>query len=426
MKTARLRPTPLGALVSKNLLVALVLLFAASSFTTALEIGDQVCIEGFVMDFFCINRGTLLDKNSLRTLEYPDRHSVHCLVDVGSCNRSPYEILLDPLESESLYARGWRLDDDTKDRVVNLARSIGSCSTCASRTGLIQGFRAALNATVLDLGSSTVPPLVTATGIVQSTLGENLCGQKSLGANGTDTGLFTPQAPPVRITSSGSKSLNNKKLAHGSLMLIGWGLLLPLGSMLARFLKHRPDSLWFKLHRVVQTVGLIVALAGWIIALKNFDVFTPGNQGYNSYKHGVAGMVTMCLGLLQPLNAVLRPHHAAPGGGGQEEAKTKRRIIWEYFHKGTGYAALLLAVVTIGYGTVTLADVDQQRTFQIAYGAGVGGCLLLVFAVLRCDKASYQQIDKKPGSSEESSSDDDAEIGGGEKESMLETSTDNA
>lgn len=407
MKTAR---STLGALA------ALLLVALLASPTSALEIGDQICVEGFVMDFFCINRGTLLDKQSLRTLEYPDRHSVHCLVDVGSCNRSPYEILLDPLEGESLYARGWRLDEDTKDRVVDLARSIGSCGTCDSRAGLVQGFRAALNATVLDLGSSTVPPLISSTEIVQSTLEENACGAKSLDANGTDTGLFSQQAPPVRITTSGSNSLEKMYLAHGSLMLIGWGLLIPMGSLFARFLKHRPDSIWFKMHRTVQTVSLLFCIAGWIIALVNFDVFQPGNQGYNSYKHGVAGMVTMCLGLLQPLNAVLRPRAPVEGSG---IVKTKFRVVWEYFHKGTGYAALLLAVLTIGYGTVSLPDVDQQRAFQVAYGAGVGACLLLVFAVLRCDKATYKQI-KAQGSAKESVSDDE-EIGSGEKDSMLET-----
>jgi hypothetical protein len=230
----------------------------------ALEVGEQFCVEGFIMDFYCIDRRFLLDRSSIRTLESPELHSVHCLVDVGLCNSSPYEILLDPLPGESLYARGWRLDDATKNRMIDLARSVGSCSTCENRQGLIQGFRAALNATVLDLGSSSVPPLISATEIQQSELGTQTCATKADGeGDSADTGNFVARDPPNRITGSGT-DLQKKYYAHASLMLIGWGWLLPSGTIFARLFKHRPDGLWFKIHRVLQTIGLIFAIIGWV------------------------------------------------------------------------------------------------------------------------------------------------------------------
>jgi len=34
-------------------------------------------VEGYIMDYFCIDRGTLLDNPSVRTLEGPGEHSVH-------------------------------------------------------------------------------------------------------------------------------------------------------------------------------------------------------------------------------------------------------------------------------------------------------------------------------------------------------------
>lgn len=368
-------------------------------FTThALEVGDQVCVQGFVMDFFCIERGRLLDKPSLRTLEFPDRHSVYCLVDVSSCLRSPFEILLDPLEGESLYARGWRLDDDTKDRVIDLVRNLGYCSTCENSAGILQGFRAAMNATVLDLGSSTMPPLISATVIVRTTGDDNnVCGTSTQpqvvidNGDGTTTTINTTTPtitaqPPNRITNTGTSDLQKKYYAHASLMLIGWGWLLPTGTLFARFLKHRPEALWFQIHRVLQVVGLLFAIVGWIIALVNFDVFR--DKGHHSYKHGILGMVTMVLGLLQPLNALLRPTH---DGTTKDDAKTALRVVWEYAHKGTGYVALALAVVTIGYGTLSLPNPDDQKTFQTAYGAGVGGFLLLLFVILQYDRATYQE-----------------------------------
>jgi hypothetical protein len=234
----------------------------------ALEVGEQFCVEGFVMDFYCIDRRFLLDRSTIRTLERPELHSVHCLVDVDQCNESPYEILLDPLPGESLYARGWRLDDDTKNRIIDLARSVGSCSTCENRQGLIQGFRAALNATVLDLGSSSVPPLISATEIQQSELGVPTCATLAVEGNSADTGNFVARAPPIRITASGS-DLQKKYYAHASLMLIGWGWLLPSGAIFASLFKHRPDGLWFKIHRVLQTIGLVFAIIGWVSTCMN-------------------------------------------------------------------------------------------------------------------------------------------------------------
>lgn len=132
---------------------------------------------------------------------------------------------------------------------------------------------------------------------------------------------------------------------------------------------------------------LSLSLCTQAIALKNFDVFQF--KGFNSYKHGVLGMVTMSLGLFQPLNAILRPHFDP------DSPKSTLRTVWEYFHKGTGYAALLLAVVTIGYGTVSLPDPDDQKTFQMAYGIGAGGILFLLCVVLQCDRISYKDVAKE-------------------------------
>ena len=61
------------------------------------------------MDTFCIERGTLLDNPELKTLERPDAHSVHCLVDVPRCYESGFEVLVLPAEPA-----GGRLTAGTK------------------------------------------------------------------------------------------------------------------------------------------------------------------------------------------------------------------------------------------------------------------------------------------------------------------------
>jgi hypothetical protein len=45
------------------------ILVSAQESNTTLEIGATVCVEGFVMDYFCIERGTLMDNPSVVTLE---------------------------------------------------------------------------------------------------------------------------------------------------------------------------------------------------------------------------------------------------------------------------------------------------------------------------------------------------------------------
>ena len=101
--------------------------------------------------------------------------------------------------------------------------------------------------------------------------------------------------------------------AHATCMLLGWGILLPLGVISAHFLRHRPNGLWFKIHRPMQMAGLSVAFIGWMIAIFRFDVFSAGPKKNLSFVHGTLGMVVMTLGLLQPINAFFRPHNAPAG-----------------------------------------------------------------------------------------------------------------
>ena len=133
----------------KVILWSLILSVAAKTVIADLEVGDKICVEGFIMDYFCIARGRLLN-NGRPTLEEPDTHSLHCLLDVGSCinDRSPFEVLIDPMEGgDGLYSRGFRLTDQSKADMITLARRVGSCSTCdnGNRGQIEEGFRAVIN-----------------------------------------------------------------------------------------------------------------------------------------------------------------------------------------------------------------------------------------------------------------------------------------
>mmetsp|Transcript_8859 Transcript_8859/g.21151 ORF Transcript_8859/g.21151 Transcript_8859/m.21151 type:complete len:298 (+) Transcript_8859:69-962(+) len=185
--------------------LACLVLCANNSVVSALEVGDQLCIQGFVMDYFCIQNVNMID-NGLVTLEQPDRHTVHCLVDVGICLDSAFEVLVESSSSSGSstpYSRGYRLDDSSKTDVINLARSIGSCSTCTNgydSSKLNRGFKAVMKVTVLDLNpddAQSAPPLVRVDEQKDSSsLGNDPCQSEYGMAEGVPT-AGTPANPPI-------------------------------------------------------------------------------------------------------------------------------------------------------------------------------------------------------------------------------------
>ena len=369
----------------------------------ALQVGDTICAEGFVMDRFCIDRGTLLDAPTIITLEEPDKHSFHCLIDVNSCATSNFEILLDPKEGETKYNRGWQLDEASKQLALELGRSVGSCSTCDPENNDSNshkfGFRAAMTATILDLNEddATSPPIIQIIAIKDTSAfvpenSESACifyfGVQDILdqlAENANAGSILDSIGVGADAQGSGISPTTTKFIHGSLMMASWGFLLPSGTLIAKFYKHRPDGLWFKLHRAIQTLGLLLALIGWIIALVNFNVFK--DFGYRNFQHGILGMVVMILGILQPLNALIRPH--APES--EDEAKSTSRVVWEIWHKASGWIAVLLAVPTIVLGTTLLPFPSDQRNFQIGYGVVCIGGLLLLVSFIFADKLSYEK-----------------------------------
>ena len=72
------------------------LLLGVAAANDVVKVGDEICVEGLIMDYFCINLGFMLDSGKT-TLEQPATHTVHCLVDVRDCRESPFEVLIDPV-----------------------------------------------------------------------------------------------------------------------------------------------------------------------------------------------------------------------------------------------------------------------------------------------------------------------------------------
>ena len=185
---------------------------------------------------------------------------------------------------------------------------------------------------------------------------------------------------------------NKQLIAHGSLMLIGWGFLLPLGVISARFFRHRADSVWFKLHKM-QILGLVVAAIGWVIALNTWDVLGSGIgsariEDRKVMAHAICGSTAMCIGFVQPLNAIVRPHPPKDG-----EAKGKFRLLWEIVHKFLGYSAIILALVTIGLGVFLEDAAEYETEFLAGYIAALAILAVITFMMI-LDKMKHARDEK--------------------------------
>ena len=124
------------------------------------EVGDIICVNGYVMDYFCIRRGKLFDNPSISTLgpNGPTAHSVHCLIDVPQCVNSPFEILYDVSDGKGeTYGRAWRVDNN--DLLVAHARKVGECDQDCTGDQK-NGLNASIIAKVIDLGTSRTPSLI--------------------------------------------------------------------------------------------------------------------------------------------------------------------------------------------------------------------------------------------------------------------------
>jgi len=241
-----------------------------------------------------------------------------------------------------------------------MARAQGSragCSTCTntSEAALRKGYRATVRGTISGSESGS-PQLLSVTSIDQ------------LGCPGGNT------VPPSGYNCENG-NFRHFAIGHGSLMILSWGLMLPSGVIIARFLRHRPNALWFRIHKALQPMGLVIAIVGWCLALYRFDVFVGSGT---ALIHGSLGMVTMILGIQQPLNAIFRPHK-------QDGPVSTARWAWEILHKGSGYTAVFLGLVTIALGSL-LASSIKLPGLGIAFAVVFVGLVLFVVWVVRDQK----------------------------------------
>ncbi|KAK7386051.1 hypothetical protein VNO78_32119 [Psophocarpus tetragonolobus] len=127
------------------------------------------------------------------------------------------------------------------------------------------------------------------------------------------------------------------RVIHGMLNAISWGILLPMGAMTARYLRHiqAVGPAWFYAHAVIQVFGFVLGTVGFVIGIRLGQLW-PGVQ----YRlHGKLGISVFCLGALQTLALLFRPN-----------TRNKFRKYWKSYHHFVGYSCVVLSFVNVFQG----------------------------------------------------------------------------
>lgn len=167
--------------------------------------------------------------------------------------------------------------------------------------------------------------------------------------------------------SSGDSRVKKRNI-HGILNAVSWGILFPLGGVIARYLRtfESADPAWFYLHVSCQLSAYAIGVAGWATGLK------LGNEskGIRFTTHRIIGITLFTLATLQIFALFLRP-----------KKDHKYRFYWNIYHHAVGYAIIVLGIINVFKGLNILDPEKKWKSAYIVVITTLGGIALFLEAV---------------------------------------------
>ncbi|KAM3327348.1 cytochrome and DOMON domain-containing protein [Capsicum chacoense] len=174
-------------------------------------------------------------------------------------------------------------------------------------------------------------------------------------------------------------SMVKNRNIHGILNVVSWGILFPIGIMIARYLRTFVDPVWFYVHVTCQVSSYIIGVSGWATGLK----LGSQSKGIVYTSHRDFGIALFCLATLQVFALFLRP-----------KKDHKYRFYWNMYHHGVGYGVLVLGIINVFKGLEILQPGRKWKLAYIIFLSIIGGIALILEAI-----TWIIVLKKKPGKS---------------------------
>ncbi|XP_061339856.1 cytochrome b561 and DOMON domain-containing protein At5g47530-like [Gastrolobium bilobum] len=170
--------------------------------------------------------------------------------------------------------------------------------------------------------------------------------------------------------AASGNSRQKRRNTHGVLNAISWGILMPTGAVIARYLKvfKSADPAWFYLHITCQASAYIVGIAGFGTGIK----LGNESEGVEFSTHKALAIVLIVFGTLQVFALFLRPNK-----------DHKYRFYWNVYHHLIGYATIIISIVNVFQGFEAMGSFvgDLYKNWKHAY-IGIIGALGGIAVVL--------------------------------------------
>ncbi|XP_058218384.1 cytochrome b561 and DOMON domain-containing protein At2g04850 [Rhododendron vialii] len=183
--------------------------------------------------------------------------------------------------------------------------------------------------------------------------------------------------------STKHSNIQTLKLAHGIINGIAWGILLPVGVVISRYLRHIQSlgPAWFYAHAGVQLSAFFLGTAGFSIGLRLGDL----SPGVVYGLHRKLGFAVFCLASLQTLALLFRP-----------KTTNKYRKYWKSYHHFVGYACVVMGVVNVFQGFEVMGEGRSYAKlgYCLCLSTLIGVCVALEVNswVVFCRKAKEDKL----------------------------------
>ncbi|XP_057726147.1 cytochrome b561 and DOMON domain-containing protein At2g04850 [Arachis stenosperma] len=184
-------------------------------------------------------------------------------------------------------------------------------------------------------------------------------------------------------SASQHHDLTGLRVIHGTLNAISWGLLLPMGAISARYLRHIQalGTTWFYAHAGIQLFAFTLGTAGFALGIR-LGQLSPGVE-YGL--HRKLGIAVFCLGALQTLALFFRPN-----------ARNKFRKYWKSYHHFVGYSCVVLGFVNVfqGFQVMGASRSYAKLCYCLGLSTLIGICIALEVNswVVFCRKSKEEKL----------------------------------